>query len=298
MNYWKVYCVEERHPGLWRRCFRAQCAPIGWPPGAGYHLEGRTKAWGKTRRVQNALRKISAGDQVVVQLPGSRIARIGTVVAVNVADKDWNPLVPSTREWPNGEQGRRIEVRWDMELGPDDPDMVVELPEEARLGGGARGTISEMSRERFQKIRAAMREEANWIGLTNRIGHETVLSDYLVTVPHHLEDGLEPYPDSKVREKVFADRSRLDVLLQDSRGMPVVVECKRASLSPQDVRQLVAYMRLARREIGRKVRGMLLHGGARKLTLRVKRELSRARQKGFPIEVQQYELSVRFAPSR
>jgi hypothetical protein len=237
-------------------------------------------------------------DQVVIQLPGNRIARIGSVVAVKVKDQDWNPLVPATADLPHGEQGRRIEVRWNMELGPDDSEMVVELPIGARLGGGARGTINALGKSRFEKISAAMKDEANWVGLTSRIGHETVLSDYLITVPHHLEDGLQVYPDSKVREKVFSDRSRLDVLLQDSREAPVVVECKRASIGPQDVRQLVGYIRRARSEIGGKVRGILLHGGARKLNLGVKHELARARQKGFQIDVLQYELSVRFSPSR
>jgi hypothetical protein len=298
MNYWKVYCKEDAHPGLWRRCFRAQCATVGWPPGAGYHLEGRSKRWGATKRVQNALGKISVGDEIVIQLPHNRIARIGSVVAVKVTDDDWKSLVPRSSEEPDGEQGRRIEVRWNLEIGPDDPEMVVELPPDARLGGGARGTINAISRARFRKIRAAMQEEANWVGLTSRIGHETVLSDYLAAVPHHLEDGLEPYPYAKVREKTFSDRSRPDVLLQDSREKPVVVECKKGSLVSKDVRQLVGYMRLARKEIGHGVRGILLHGGARKLRSEIKRELAGARRRGFLIEVQQYELSVRFAPSR
>ena len=72
-----------------------------------------------------------------------------------------------------------------------------------------------------------MNNSANWVSLLSHFDYERALSGYIATYPHHLEDGLVPYPYHQVREKGFPDRTRLDVLLLDQKtGWPVVVECK------------------------------------------------------------------------
>ncbi len=83
MAYWKVFCPEKDNPGLWTRSFREQSVVIGWPPWAGYHLEGKSKPWEQKRKCLN---KIKVGDEIVVHLPGSRAARIGVVTAVKVRE--------------------------------------------------------------------------------------------------------------------------------------------------------------------------------------------------------------------
>ena len=71
-----------------------------------------------------------------------------------------------------------------------------------------------------------MNDPENWVGLLAHFKYERALADYIAAHPHHLEDGLVPHPDSKVREKVFSDHKRSDVLLLDWDDRPVIVECK------------------------------------------------------------------------
>ncbi len=189
--------------------------------------------------------------------------------------------------------GRRVEVRW-RDAGPAEPDMVVQLPAKL-LGSTTRSTIRPVNQTQFRNILKIMQDQACWVGLTKRVGHEVMLSDYIVTVPHHLEDGLTALPDKKIRENFFRDGSRSDLLLQDQNEKPVVVECKRGSVEPEHVDQLVCYLKRAKKEIGKTPKGFLVHGGARKLTDAVRRRLRAAHKEGWLIEVLQYEFNVHFA---
>jgi hypothetical protein len=240
-------------------------------------------------------------DRIVVQLRENRIARIGTIVRLRVTDGESEPFVPGDKEHPEGEMGRRIEVRWNMNVGPKDPDTVVELPQAAHLKGAvSRPTIARLEKETFGAIATAMGDDSNWVSLIAQCGHEVLLSDYIGTVPYHLEDGLQPHPSLRVRERVFGDRSgrrRSDVLLVDRKKLPVVVECKREALDASSVRQLGCYLRLTEKETGQRPRGILVHGGATKLAKEVRHELRMLRRK-FSIDVLRYELSVRFSTSR
>jgi hypothetical protein len=291
LTYWKVFCPEKENPGLWTRSFREQSVVIGFPPWADYHLYGETKPWQQTR---NCLRNIHPADEIVVHLPGNRVARIGVVTALKVRDRDWNPLVKPSKDRPGGEMGRRLEVRWRADAGPQESDMVVQL-RAGLLGGASRYTIGKVSPRQFRQILKVMQDSASWVGLAKRVGHEVMLSDYIVTVPHHLEDGLTALPDKKIRENVFAGGSRSDLLLQDQDEKPVVVECKRGAIEPGHVDQLVRYLKKAKRELGKTPKGFLVHGGARKLADRVRHRLRTARKNGWVIEVLQYEFNVRFA---
>src|SRR5206468_8133279 len=124
--------------------------------------------------------------------------------------------------------------------------------------GELRPTIAEIRSQTLKKLRASMNDQANWVGLLS-FRYEKALSDYIAAYPHHLEDGLVPYPNAKVREKVFADRTRLDVLLLDRKEKPVIVECKQAAPAPENLRQLRGYMKSLEMETGRKdVRGILV----------------------------------------
>jgi hypothetical protein len=287
--------MEKEYPGLWQRWFKNQCVAVGWPAEWGFKLNGggkKKRGWTVSR---NALKRMQKEDWIVVQLKNHRVGRVGQVVGKKIEDGQWNPLVPRTKAEPVGEMGRRINVRWSLDIGPFDPEMVIKLPDSKHLSpGSARQTIAEIDRVTFESIRKAMNDENNWRSLLSKFPHETSLSDYVASYPHRLEDGLQPYPSEKVREKVFEDGSRSDVLLIDKNEAPVVVECKQGTPTVQHVRQLRGYMRHLRVLTGKNPRGILIHGGARKLRKEVRRQVNHKTR----IEVVQYALSVGFAPCR
>ena len=174
-------------------------------------------------RLRETLKCVKAGDSALAQLPHNRVGRIGTVTRALQGDS-WDRLVRPRKDLPHGEIGRRIEVRWDMDNGPDDSNTVVGLPEEARLNPGqARRTIQKLDAPIFRRIASAIQDETNSVALGSEFVHERFLSDFIGTVPQHLADELQPYPWDKIREKLFANGPRSDVLLEDEKGMPVVV---------------------------------------------------------------------------
>jgi hypothetical protein len=293
MRLWKINCEEDKYPGLWQRWFKNQCAAVGWPPGDGWRLDGAGEhraGWTAARR---ALQKIEVGDHVVVQLSHHRVGRLGTVTGKEIRDDQWKPQVPKSRSLRHGQMGRLILVRWDLTVGPDDRDMVVALPQGTRLSAGElRPTIKEIRSISVARLGSAMNDPENWIGLLAHFDYERALSGYIAAYPHRLEDGLLPYPDMRVREQVFSDGTRSDVLLIDRDETPVVVECKQWQPTVRDVQQLRKYMRHVRREVGRRSRGILVHGGARKLRADVLNAVSVEPR----IEVIQYKLDVDFAP--
>lgn len=296
MAFWKIYCEEDTYPGLWQRWFQEQCVAVGWAPETGYHLRGETKkddGWSTARK---SLVHIAEKDRIVVHLKDKRLGRIGEVVRTQIEDADWNPLVPRSTSLPYGEVGRRILVRWDLTVGPSDRDQVVLLPDEIQLSRGViRRTIPKLETETFKTIEQAMRQPDRWVGLLSHFAYERSLSDYIAAYPHRLEDGLRPYPSKEVREKVFPDRSRSDVLLLDRGDVPVIVECKQGSPTPDHIRQLVGYLRNLQKEAPEqpRPRGILIHGGARKLSKEMRKESQHC---GFEIEILQYDLSVGFSP--
>jgi hypothetical protein len=149
-------------------------------------------------------------------LKRNRIGRLGQVTALAVNDNEWDPLVPKSKDLPVGQMGRRIQVRWDLACGPTNQDVIVELPEGSRLAiNELLPTIAEIKTITLEQLRAAMNDQSNWVGLLAHFKYERALADYIAAHPHHLEDGLVPHPDSKVREKVFSDHKRSDVLLLD-----------------------------------------------------------------------------------
>lgn len=298
VRFWKVNCMEDRYPGLWHSWYLRQVAAVGWPPGWGYSLNGkRSKELGWTI-ARNCLSGVTPGDKVVVALRDHRVGRVGQVVRLNVSDDEWNPTVPPGPGLPHGEQGRQMLVRWDLMRGPLGPDTVVRLPKEARLTGAKlRLAMCELDAGTFRRIEKAMEGEDNWESVLPQFDAERSLSDFIAASPHRLEDGLVPYPSAKAREMVFKDRSRLDVLLLDHDQNPVVVECKQGTPRVEDIRQLRGYMRnaakLRRIHGGAQVRGILVHGGARKLPAAVRRESARKPQ----VELVQHSVNVSFARS-
>ena len=239
--------------------------------------------------MRDRLGEIEPGHRVVVHLHGRRVGRLGTVVRVAI-DK-WDPLVPPTRTKPDGEMGRRILVRWDLDRGGHDPDRVLHLPEPL-----PRANVCMLGHAYVQMIEKAAKDPANWVPLPpHRFAYERAISDFIATYPHVLEDGLQPYPNAQVREQVFGDGSRSDVLLMDRDERPVVVECKQGDPSVASLRQLRRYMDLVGEETRVKPRGILVHGGASKLSRDVRREL--AQQRG-QVEVLRYHLRVDFELSK
>ena len=290
---WKFHCEEERHPGMWQRWFKNQCVAVGWASKWGYKLKGKTKGgqgWLRCRRIISE--EIKVGDIVIVSLPGNRIGRIGEVTGKAVEDNNWYPLVPRNRSEPDGEKGRRIFVRWDLTIGPDNRDFVVKLPENARLNPGeARPTIAEIGSRKFKGLRSAIDDPRNWVSLFE-FRYEKSLSDYIAAFPHRLEDGLLPHPNVRVRELKFANQKRADVVLTDKNDKPVIVECKQGEPTPENVTQLKGYLKQFRKKEGEKARGILVHGGSRKLRKEVR---VAARKAG--VELIQFTVEVNFLPS-
>lgn len=293
MTLWKVTCQEHKYPGMWHRWFRHQCVAVGWYSKWGFPLIGPTDnpGWARAR---NALQAMKPGDHVIVALQGNRVGRLGEITAKAMGDDQWDPLVPPSTDLEDGEMGRRVMVRWDLTVGPDDRDKVVLLPEDCRLTSGElRPTVSEIRSISLKRLADVMNEPANWIGLLAYFDAEQALSGYIAVYPHHLEDGLVPHPNEKVRERVFQDGSRLDVLLLDRDLRPVIVECKQSQLTVADVTQLRHYLERLQQETHQQARGILVHGGARKLNP----EVRKAAEEKPRIEVVQYHLQVDFDAS-
>lgn len=291
---WKINCMEDEYPGMRQRWFRNQCVAVGWPPDDGYCLNGDTeggKGWSTAR---NAIKKMEIGEFVVVAMKNNKIARIGEITGKAIEDHQWVPLVPKSKSLPTGEMGRRIFVRWDLTLGPQNLDLVISLPEDRRFTSGElRPTVGEIRSQTIEGLKTVVNHPANWVSLLGQFVYEKALSDYIANYPHHLEDGLSPYPDSKIREKVFKDSSRLDVLLIDTDDTPVIVECKQYSPSRNDFEQLKKYMKNLFEETGKRSRGILVHGGSQKLNKDVFEYL----QKEQDIEAMNYKLDIEFRRS-
>jgi len=291
---WKITCKEDTYPGMWQRWFKNQCVAVGWASAWGFKLNGDIegeKGWSTAR---NAIKDMKIGDHVIVALHGHRVGRMGTITGKAIDDDEWNPLVPESHDMPEGEMGRRIFVRWELTTGPDNQDLVIQLPEDNTFTNGElRPTVSRIYSMTVQKLRALMNDQENWVSLLGKFGYEKALSDYIANYPNHLEDGLLPHPNLKIRERVFKDRSRLDVLLIDRDNAPVVVECKQHAPSTNDIKQLRHYMKLLKQETGEIARGILVHGGPQKIPTKV---IAEAKNEP-PVEIVSYSLEVNFRPS-
>jgi hypothetical protein len=249
----------------------------------------RDYGWSRTR---NALHRIEIGDYVVVSLRGNRVGRLGQVTGKAFEDGVWDPLVPPGPGYPEGEMGRRIFVRWDLTVGPDDRDKVVLMPKGSRFTSGElNSTIGEIKSMSLSSLKAVMADPENWESLFAHFDYEKALSGYIATYPHHLEDGLTPHPSQKIREKVFKDRTRSDVILLDRDELTVIVECKQGQPIVDDVEQLRGYLRRFFKETKLNARGILVHGGSKKLHA----DVDAAATKSPKIEVIQHRLEVEFS---
>lgn len=282
------------YPGMWQRWYKNQCVAVGWAAPWGFKLNGDTDGGRGWSAARNAIKEMRPGDFVVVALKGHKVGRLGEITAKAIDDTEWNPLVPPGPGLPDGEMGRRILVRWDLTTGPESQDLVVQLPPGTTLSNGElRPTVSRVQSQTLDAVRAAMNDSANWMNLLGSFNYEKALSDYIANYPNRLEDGLLPHPNSKIRERVFKDNTRLDVLLIDKENMPVIVECKQHPPTTQDILQLRHYMRLLCDETGQMPRGILIHGGAAKLSVLVATEAIREPA----VEIVNYGLEVHFRPS-
>ena len=302
-RFWRVHCHIGHHPGQWQYWFREQCCAVGWHPshwrsltGSGYALTGDTDGGRDWIAARNALQRMRRGDWIAASLPGWRVGRIGQITDLAVRDDDWNPIVPPSSEMPYGENGRRILVRWDLTLGPDDSSKVVLLPGHARWNSGqGRGTIRELPVLNLKLVTEAMKDEANWVSLSGAFSLEVALSDYISIHPGRLESGMITHPSIQARELTFRDKSRADVILQDRAGRVVVAECKQNAPSVTDLDQVKHYRKQLKKEypkLGR-VRAFLVHGGASRVMPEV---YNRARS--LDVELVYFELQVNFFGTR
>jgi hypothetical protein len=283
--------MEDEFPGLWRLWFENQCVSDGHSP----HVDGP----GGWKEIPRGLDEIEPGHLIVVALPGRRIARIGEVVRNNIEHKKWEPLIegnPKDRSgWKHGYMGRRIQVRWELENAPDVWDEVIQLP--ANFNMRLRGTLHRIHTPTpsVKKFRDVIANRSNWVKMSGRFGYEQALSDYIAHYPHKLKSGLTTYPDDRVRERVLGDDSRTDVLLRETAGKPVIVECKQDSPTVDNIQQLCDYIRKLKNQTGEQARGILVHGGARTVDEKVWRKAKKS--PGMKLEIFQYILNVEFEPS-
>jgi len=291
---WKIACQENIYPGMWQRWFRNQCAAVGWASKWGFRLNEQTKGARGWSAARKAIKNMAIGDLVVVALHGHRIGRLGEITGKAIGDDEWKLLVPPGPQLPDGEMGRRILLRWDLTTGPDDRDLVVQIPpEKVFTSGELRPTVSRIQSRTIAEVRTVMNDPRNWVGLLGKFGYERALSDYIASYPHRLEDGLLPHPNRRIRELVFKDKSRLDVLLIDRTGQPVIVECKQHAPSIDSIKQLRHYMKRLEKETLQEARGILVHGGSRKLSTDIIFEA----KKSPLVEIVCYTLDVEFVPS-
>lgn len=291
---WKFYCPEDEYPGLWRLWFTNQCVAVNYPPDWVAH-KGKAK-WSRDRK---RLDQIRPGHTVVAALPERRVGRLGTVLSAEI--DQWDPLIPESDEEEEGEFGRRVLVRWDLLNSPENVDLVVQLPEDLTFNSyESLHAVASVTPKKVKKFEKVMANPANWVGLLGHFGYERALSDYIALHPDRLEDGLRAQPNKKlqqrvlkVREKMFGDRSRLDVLLRDRENKPVIVECKQESPTIANVVQLRQYVKRLKKEIGEQPRAILVHGGAK----RIDRKVWHKAQERPHVDVVQYKLDVDFAPS-
>jgi hypothetical protein len=290
---WKVTCQEDVFPGMWQRWYKNQCVAVGWGPSEGYKLEGSKKGGKGWNTARNAIKEMQLGDYVIVALRGNRVGRLGMITDKAIKDDQWNPLVPIGPSYPNGDKGRRILVRWDLTVGPDNPDLVVQLPQDNKFNAyELLQTVTRIRTMSLEMLKDVMNDPANWVSLLRGFAYETALSDFIANYPGRLEAGLLPYPDSKIRERIFRDKKRLDVLLEDRQRRPVIVECKQSSPTIENLAQLKDYMNKFMEETGKIPRGILVHGGASKLPPEI---IDEAR-KHPSVEIVSYRLEVNFTP--
>lgn len=288
---WKIACQEDKYPGMWQRWFKNQCVAVGWANKKGFNLHGPTKGGKGWITARNAINEMAVGDLVIVALRGHRLGRLGEIVGKEIEDHQWNPLVPVGPKLPHGEMGRRLLVRWDLVTGPSEPELVVKVPESSTFTSGElRPTVAQISSQTLDKIKSVMNDPANWISLLGKFASEKALSDYIASYPNYLEDGMLPHPNMRIRELVFKDKSRLDILLIDKEGKPVIVECKQYGPTVKDIRQLRRYINSLRKETNQKARGILVHGGAQ----RVRDEILFESIKKPHVEIVNYQLRIIF----
>lgn len=303
-NFWRVMCQINHHPGQWHYWYREQCCAVGWhPPNldgnghSGWEFNDFTpnvggRDWATSR---NALHRMQPGDYIIASMPGNKAGRAGEVTRVLAEDHQWNPIIKPRPGAPFGENGRRIEVRWDLTLGPEHWNQVVLLPESARWGSGAaRGTVRRLDMALYEPICSAMADEYNWVSLASTFAMENALSDYIAANPSRLGAGLVAHPSINVREESFPDRTRADVVLQNAASEVVVVECKQGVPTTENIDQLLGYIRHLADKYPHegKVRGILVHGVTRRVSDSVRRYA-----KVHEVALVHHELSVAFANS-
>lgn len=301
-QFWRVHCHIGHHPGQWQFWYREQCCAVGWPPSEwngrrheGWSIAEPERGDRDFSTTMRHLRRMEVGDWIVATLPGNRVGRLGQITGLAVEDGDWDPIVKPMTSGGFGDNGRRILVRWELATGPRDASKVVLLPPGARFNGGQiRGTVRSIPLEKLAVIREAMNDEANWVSLDAAFNLETALSAYIAVHPHRLEDGMVSHPSLDATELTFGDKRRADVILQDRKERPVIVECKQGAPSFDALDQVEHYRSTFVKQWPNYAmpRAIVVHGGSRRVTHEVA-EAARARG----IELVYFELQVNFAGS-
>lgn len=245
------------------------------------------------KKMRNSLAAMRPGDIVVAMLPDARVGRIGEIVRMEIEDHQWSPIIQRKAAMPFGENGRRILVRWNLVLGPENFDTVTRLPKGLRNFG--QHAISWLDEGRYMHLAAAVADARNWEPFYGNFRFETALSDYIAMHPYRLQDGLRINRDvKKFRECSLSSGGRIDVVLEDRARVPVLVECKQEGVVESHIHQLTNYLKKFHDDYPYLPvpRGILVHGGSRRVDAKL-RDL--ANDQG--ISLVHHELRVDFLAS-
>ena len=183
---WKIACQEHIYPGMWQHWYKDQFVAVGWAAKWGFKLVGESAGSGWTA-ARNLLNEMNVGDYVVVALRDHRVGRIGEITGKAIGDDEWNPLVPPGPGVEDGEMGRRVLVRWDLTVGPDSQDLIVQLPAGSTFSiGELRHAIVPINSISYERLVEEMNDSRNWVSLLGGFRYEKALSDFIANYPNHL----------------------------------------------------------------------------------------------------------------
>lgn len=169
---------------MWQRWFKNQCVAVGWAAKWGFKLTGPSDGGRGWSAARNALNEMSIGDSVVVALRGHRVGRIGTITGKAIGDDQWDLLVPPGPGLEDGEMGMGVFVRWDLTVGPDSHDLVVQLfPGHTFTNGELRPTVSRIYSLEVKHLLEEMNDPTNWVSLLGKFSYEKALSDFIANYP-------------------------------------------------------------------------------------------------------------------
>ena len=222
------------------------------------------KTWGVTDRFADKLKRVIAGDDLVIHVSGMKCAGIFKITKPYFND--------STPIWPDDVYPHR--VNFEPFLAPPDPldikQFFYAFFPAISPGGYFRTQFREMPEgdyelfadylrsgkvQTLEPLTAAPPESEFALSI------ERDLEDYLESHLQMIEPGLKLYRDEVLKGRQFGtDVSRIDLLGQDPGGNLVVIELKAGEADRTVLGQILPYMGWVRQHLakGKAVRGVVI----------------------------------------